>query len=131
MRVLLLLFSMVVVIAVSCDKDPITPDGSGIIRDTIPAGFDTSRIHPCVLEKIDYLEARGAAADTTAIMQFYYNGQLVYLYFTECCDRYNVLYDSSCQMICLPTGGLSGGGDGSCPDFADRAVYIKKIWQKY
>lgn len=131
MRIVFPLVFLLAIVTVSCDHDAEMPDGSKIVRDSIPAGFDTSRIHPCVQEKINFLEARGAAADTTAIIQFYYNGQLVYLYFTECCDQYNVLYDSSCQMICLPTGGLSGGGDGSCPDFTDRAVYIKKIWQKY
>jgi hypothetical protein len=64
------------------------------------------------------------------IWQYRYNGQIVYLTVADCCDRYNYLYDSNCKLICAPSGGFSGQGDGKCTDFADKAKDGVLVWKK-
>jgi hypothetical protein len=32
-------------------------------------------------------------------------------------------------MICSPTGGITGKGDGKCEDFSTKAKHIKLIWK--
>jgi len=42
----------------------------------------------------------------------------VFYYITsDCCDQFNYLYDDKCNLICAPDGGLSGMGNGKCPNF--------------
>ena len=39
---------------------------------------------------------------------------------SPCCDKYNYLYDSRGVILCAPSGGFTGRGDGSCPDAVRR-----------
>src|SRR5687767_7516823 len=64
------------------------------------------------------------------IDEYEYNGGRVFYVTEECCDKFNPVYDGSCQMICAPSGGITGKGDGKCPDFASHARFVKTIWEK-
>lgn len=35
---------------------------------------------------------------------------------SPCCDKYDYLYDSRGGILCAPSGGLTGRGDGRCPE---------------
>ena len=57
------------------------------------------------------------------------DGDYFYYFVSDCCDIPNPLYDQDCRIVCAPDGGLTGRGDGNCPDFPedfDRTV----IWKK-
>jgi hypothetical protein len=45
-----------------------------------------------------------------------YAGGPAYLIPSPCCDKYDYLYDSRGVILCAPSGGFTGRGDGSCPD---------------
>lgn len=64
------------------------------------------------------------------IEEYVYKGKTVYLFTAQCCDQYNVLYDDSCKMICAPSGGFIGKGDGKCEDFSKMARLVKLIWKE-
>lgn len=54
---------------------------------------------------------------------------ITYFYFTsDCCDQYNYLYDTNCNEVCAPDGGLTGEGDGRCPEFAEP-VEKRLVWK--
>jgi hypothetical protein len=57
-----------------------------------------------------------------------YNGAAVYLYHAGCCDRYNDLKDGNCNYLFSPSGGISGGGDGTHPIFFKEAKFIQTVW---
>lgn len=60
----------------------------------------------------------------------YSTSESVYYYFlSECCDAYNYLYDSQCNKICALDGGLSGKGDGKCPQFP-KEIEKTLVWKK-
>jgi hypothetical protein len=64
------------------------------------------------------------------IWSYQYNNQIVYLAKGDCCDQYDQVYASDCSLLCAPSGGFSGKGDGKCPDFYDRATNGIPIWKK-
>ena len=45
-----------------------------------------------------------------------YAGKPAYLLPSPCCDKFDYLYDSTGVILCAPSGGFAGRGDGSCPE---------------
>ena len=64
------------------------------------------------------------------IWSYQYNNQIVYLAKTDCCDQYDLVYTLDCTLLCAPSGGFSGKGDGKCPDFYDKASKGTLVWKK-
>ncbi|QJX49191.1 hypothetical protein HMJ29_07090 [Hymenobacter taeanensis] len=62
-------------------------------------------------------------------MSYQYNGGLVYYETVGCCDQYTTLYSSAGKVLCHPDGGLTGRGDGQCPDFAKTRTEERLVWQ--
>lgn len=56
-----------------------------------------------------------------------WDGKQVYLITWQCCDFFNEVYDNNCKRICAPSGGITGRGEGNCPDFVKNAKLIKQI----
>ncbi|HNY54915.1 MAG TPA: hypothetical protein PKI86_04775 [Chitinophagales bacterium] len=91
---------------------------------------DTSNIPFAINNLINYLDAKGDTASTLFIDQYCYHDTIFYLSFTECCDRYNYLLNANGDTLCSPSGGFTGGGDGSCPCFLYKAKKIRTVWEK-
>jgi hypothetical protein len=56
-------------------------------------------------------------------------GKKVYLFSADCCDQFNYLYDKDCNVICAPSGGFTGRGDGACANFKEMATDETLVWQ--
>ena len=63
------------------------------------------------------------------IAQFDYHGKKVFYIPADCCDQLNPLYDESGNLLCYPSGGFSGKGDGRCSDFELDPKTKKVIWE--
>lgn len=83
----------------------------------------------CILQKIEVLKKGTVRNPPASIWQFEYNNQTVYYIPPYCCDIFSELYDANCNLICHPDGGLTGNGDGKCPNFSKAAKNAKLIWQ--
>jgi len=83
----------------------------------------------CLKSKIDEIISKPVGNPPVKISEYNYNGQKVYLLARPCCDQYNELYDSDCNYLCAPSGGLTGKGDGKCPDFETNAKFIRVVWE--
>jgi hypothetical protein len=92
--------------------------GSG--KDSIPV---------CVRKLIDAGNKNEPSTAPWQVDEYLYNGKKVFLFTAQCCDQFNTLYDISCNVICAPTGGFTGRGDGRCPDFGSTAKFVKLIWK--
>ena len=82
-----------------------------------------SQERPPFLDEIiaEYEAVSDSAASKVEIWQYEYEGKTVfYLPFarTHCCDALSMVYDSQGTVICMPEGGITGKGDGRCPDFS-------------
>jgi hypothetical protein len=83
----------------------------------------------CIQQKIEDIKAQPKWNPVATVKEYVYGGRHVYLFSSDCCDQYYMLYDGSCTYICAPYGGLSGNGDGNCPDFKNAAQFVKTIWK--
>ncbi len=66
----------------------------------------------------------------SAIWKVQYNGTEAYLFIEHCCDQFNYLYSAEGVLICAPTGGFAGAGDGKCPDALDLKQPISIVWPR-
>lgn len=80
--------------------------------------------------KIAALQAKPKGNPAYTIWSYNWNGQQVYLASDQtCCDQYLTLYDECFTALCAPSGGLSGKGDGRCPDFYQQATNQQLVWR--
>ena len=95
----------------SCDKSNLNIDAPNCIQNEI--------------KKIKNEEVRNPPAQ---VWKWEVASQTYYYITSDCCDQYNNLYNDNCDVICAPDGGITGLGDGNCPDFIEP---IKKtlIWK--
>jgi hypothetical protein len=64
------------------------------------------------------------------VWRYRFETQTVYYLVGDCCDQFNSVYDSDCNLICHSSGGITGNGDGNCPEFYDTATDGVLIWKK-
>ncbi len=124
---------------------PTTPPSSGYA-----SGPDTPV--PTSANTVDPVPARVAVSDTTArpawlkariaqvlserkrnpitrMLSYTYDGRQVYYISAPCCDQYSQVFDSQGRLVCQPDGGITGKGDGQCPDFEKNKSNEKLVWQ--
>ena len=65
-----------------------------------------------------------------SVAMYNYKNRIVYYVVSPCCDKYNIVYDSACNILGYPDGGFTGKGDGKMTDFKSDAVNEKIIWLK-
>lgn len=67
----------------------------------------------------------------TSVQKYHYQGKEVYLFESSSCADYPAtVYDVKGNVICMPSGGLSGAGDGNCPYFYEEATNKEDVWKK-
>ena len=99
----------------SCQADKVIAS-----KETIP---------PCLKVTIDKMAADLSEGSPVSITRFLYRGKKVYYMVASCCDKYNIVYDSTCAVLGYPDGGFTGRGDGKMPGFAKEAIEPKVIWE--
>jgi len=76
------------------------------------------------------IEAGPAADSPGSISSFRYRGQTVYYVPAfPCCDQLSILYDADGALLCSPDGGITGRGDGRCPDFFATRSEETRVWR--
>ena len=109
MKSLLLLILFIPLLAMNCSKNKEVPS--------------------CVNEKIDQIKTEPKWNPAAEVNEYIYQGKHVFLFSSDCCDQYNMLYDGTCNYLCAPSGGITGGGDGKCSDFYNAAKFIRLVWK--
>ncbi|WP_083326077.1 DUF6970 domain-containing protein [Hymenobacter coccineus] len=79
--------------------------------------------------KIAELQALPKSNPAYEVWQYTFRGEPVYLVTAPCCDQYETLYDACLNVLCAPSGGLSGQGDGRCPEFRQLAADRQLVWR--
>ena len=87
------------------------------------------KIPSCIQQKIDQIKKEPKWNPPAEVHEYSYNGKRVFYFSSNCCDRYNEVYDENCNYVCAPSGGYSGKGDMKCPDFKDNAKEVRLIWK--
>ena len=83
----------------------------------------------CVKNRIEEIKKEPKWNPPAQVDEYSYNGKRVFLFSSNCCDQYNMLYNENCETICAPSGGFTGKGDNKCSDFFNTAKYVKLVWK--
>lgn len=113
MKVLLVALSIAAVSAKECTKSKAVATG-------VPS---------CIQQKIDTIKAQPKWNPPAQVIEYKYGGKTVYLFSANCCDQYNVVYDSNCNYVCAPSGGMTGKGDRKCAGFDSSATLVRVVWK--
>ncbi len=92
----------------------------------LPAG---TPVPDAVTSLIHNLEGQQVRNPPAIVARYDYAGQVVYYVPPHCCDFFGDLYDGAGLVICHPDGGLTGTGDGRCPDFFAQRQNETIIWR--
>jgi hypothetical protein len=90
---------------------------------------ENASLPQCIALKIQQIKQEPKRNPPAEIWQYCFQERTVYYIPPFCCDQYSVLLDEDCRVICAPDGGLSGKGDGGCPDFFSRRTNGILIWR--
>jgi hypothetical protein len=83
---------------------------------------------PFVRQLIAQQESAPKKNPPGSILEYRYRGQVVYYVPPSCCDVPGELYAVDGHVICEPDGGMTGGGDGKCPDFFATRTQERLVW---
>lgn len=75
------------------------------------------------------IESQPVTSPPSSIWRYRYRDDVVYFRPTRCCDFFSDLYDRAGNLLCHPDGGLTGTGDGRCPDFFAQRTDAHLVWQ--
>ena len=78
---------------------------------------------------IAQLQRAPVANPPAMVTRYRYNGQTVYFVPQRCCDVASVLYSATGSVMCHPDGGITGRGDGQCPDFFAQRSEEHIVWR--
>jgi hypothetical protein len=97
---------------ISCDRV--------VCREDIPS---------CIEKWIEKVRSEQRWNPPAEVHEYIYNGKIVYLLSSDCCDQYYTLVDGSCNYICAPSGGIAGKGDNKCEGFYKNARHVRLVWK--
>jgi hypothetical protein len=89
----------------------------------------TTSVPLCLQTKIKTMAANPSEGLPQSVTRYNYKGQTVYYMVAHCCDKFNIVFDSACNILGYPDGGYTGRGDGKMPDFHDEATEKKIVWE--
>jgi hypothetical protein len=64
------------------------------------------------------------------IAAYKYHDSTMYLFIPDCPDCFHELKDENCRYLFAPSGGFTGAGDMTHPDFKTNAIYLGEVWKK-
>lgn len=85
--------------------------------------------YSCINRKINRIKSQRKWNPPAQVNEYIYQGKHVFLFSSDCCDRFSELYDENCNLVCAPYGGISGQGDGKCTDFQSTAQFVRLVWK--
>ncbi len=91
---------------------------------------DTSEMPSCLEVKIKTMIADPNEGSPQSVTKFTYKKQTVFYVVSPCCDKYNIVYDSGCNVLGYPDGGFTGKGDENMSDFRKEAKDGKIVWRQ-
>lgn len=87
------------------------------------------RVPPCIQDRIEAIQQLPKYNPPATVYRYLFGNNYVYLFSSDCCDQYNYLYDKNCNILCAPSGGINGKGDGRCANFFTVATDETLVWK--
>ena len=81
----------------------------------------------CIEQKISELESEPVRSPAASVTMIITRSNTYFYIPPHCCDFYGELYDAQCNLVCNPDGGITGSGNGNCPDYT--VLEERVIWE--
>ncbi len=130
MKYLLVLLLMPLFANTDC-KNKNKQQPPAIVEDSaviVPPPAVDETLPTCVAQIIEKAQKEQPPITVEKVEQYDWDGKKVYLVVWQCCDFFNEVYDKDCKRICAPSGGITGKGDGNCPEFTKTAKLVKQLY---
>ena len=82
-----------------------------------------------LMQKVAEFQAAEPANPPVKIYRYQYQNQQVYYITGRSGDIPSELYTTDGKQLCQPDGGITGRGDGRCPDFVETRTAETLIWE--
>jgi len=82
----------------------------------------------CVEDKIRDIQCEDVYNPPAEVWKWTIDENTYYYFTSDCCDQFDYLYDSNCSIVCSPSGGFTGEGDGNCPSF-ESEINRSLVWK--
>jgi len=82
----------------------------------------------CIETKINELKNSPVQNPPAEVWKWEVNNEVYYYVTSDCCDQFNILYNENCVSVCAPDGGITGNGDGNCPEF-NNTIEKTLVWK--
>lgn len=89
---------------------------------------DEIDVPSCIEDQIQQILSEPVRNPPAAVWKWEVDGQTFYYITSDCCDQFNYLYDTACDIVCAPDGGINGEGDGNCPEFSGQ-IEKTLVWE--
>lgn len=127
MRALLLILLFPLLVSETCQEKKARKRDA--LETSAPVPEDINKIPVCIQAKIDSIKKLPRFNPPAEVTEYTFNNKRVFLFSSDCCDFFNLLFDENCKYVCAPTGGITGQGDFKCTDFTKNAKLVKLVWK--
>lgn len=84
---------------------------------------------PWLQAKIWEFQSQPVTNPPRVVSKAVFAGKTVYYMAPVCCDIPSQLFDEEGKLICYPSGGITGRGDGKCASFVVDKPALSTVWQ--
>ena len=112
------------------DAAPIAPpDGSDRASSAPSTRAEVSGLPEWLRIRLADYDAQPGPAAPRAVYELPYRGGVAYYVQAGCCDQLDPLIDARGVIVCHPTGGFTGRGDGKCLDQLPAVAHRREVWR--
>jgi hypothetical protein len=115
MKIITFFFAILMLSLTACAQKTAEPNNSANNTSNIPAKLDTTL--PWLQIKIWDYQSKPVSNPPRSVIKTIFEGKPVYYVPAVCCDIPSELYAEDGALLCYPSGGFTGAGDGKCSRF--------------
>ena len=112
------------------DAAPIVPpDGSDRASSEPSTRVEVSGLPEWLRIRLADYDAQPRSVAPSAVFEVRWGNDVAYYVKAGCCDQFDPLIDARGALLCHPSGGITGRGDGKCPQALPAAAGRREVWR--
>ena len=105
------------------------PDGSDRASSAPSMRVEAAGLPEWLRIRLADYDAQPAPAAPRAVFAVRYGDGVAYYVQAGCCDQLDPLVDARGVLVCYPSGGYTGRGDGKCPGALPPVADRREVWR--
>jgi hypothetical protein len=105
------------------------PDGSDRASSAPSNRVEVGGVPEWLRIRLADYDAQPGPAAPRAVFQVRYGDGVAFYVQAGCCDQLDPLVDANGVLVCYPTGGYTGLGDGKCPGALPPVGERREVWR--